>query len=181
MTNSAVIDNNIKTGSDIGIADRVRFLPQWEIIKEFNIKENKYLFFKKPLKVNLLKKFSEKTLLEKYSVRTLAGAVLADMDIKVYKDSVYIVNFEISAEKSAKSAAEKLLQISAQEAACSGTSKDVFINILPEQKNKKELKKLLLKFGFEAEQNQSACEQKIFGETFRLSFGKCRAVCGQLF
>ena len=173
MVNSISI-NKIEQKPVVGnIVNDIYLLPKWEIIKTFEINEKKFFFFNKTISINILRKFSAKNRLEKYSVRTKDGNVLANIDLRVYKDSVYIVNFEINSIDNTLSGAEKLLQTTVEKAIYNTTEKLVYMNLYSKQPNKNKIKKILLQTGFEVEYNQSEYEKKMFGETYRLDANTC--------
>ena len=171
MINSAVINNqNQVIGS---IVNDIYLLPKWEILTYFSIVESKYYFFKKVVKLNILRKFSALNMTEKYSIRTIEGKVIANMDLKTYKDSVYIINLEVLSKKGAFEAIRKLLQISVEKAIYNTTKKFVFHNLPVDDKNVSFIKKILLSNGFKIDENQSQYEKKLLGESYRLCADDC--------
>jgi len=171
MISLSVKAENKINGHNAEILESIANVPAWEMIKEFVIKKNHFYFFQKPLKVQLFKKFSEKLMLDKYLIRSCEGRTLANMDLRIYKDSVYIISLEINAGENAPEAAEVLLRTAIERSADTSLN-EVFINVAQEQKHKGGLKKMLVKNGFVQEKNQSSCEQKIFGEIFKLCTAK---------
>ena len=178
MINTAIIDYNKQKQMLANIVNNIYLFPGWEVIKQFDIVENKFIFGKKLLRVNLLYKYSKKNMLEKYSVRSTEGQILAGMDLKVYKDSIFIVNIEKIKKRNVSGVCEKLLQTAIQKAICFTTKKEVYINILPEQKNKRKLYKILIKSGFKQEENQSKYEMSIVGKTYKFKADNCNYING---
>ncbi len=168
MINSAAVNGNKQNQSIGNIVNDIYFFPSWEIVSSFTINLNRFFFFHKIINVNLLRKFALKNMLEKYSIRTMDSKTIAGMDIKLYKDCVYIVNLEINMKLAAVSSVEKLLQTAVEQAISETTDKKVLINISPKQKYKNKIKKILKNNGFEIEENQSDYEKQMFGEIYKL-------------
>lgn len=168
MVNSAAINGNKQNQVLGNIANDIYFLPNWEVVNSFTIKENKFFFFNKLINVNLLRKFVLKSTLEKYSIRTTDNKTLANMDIKLYKDCVYIVSLETDINGKSDSALEKLIHTAIKKAISDTTEKEVLINISPKQKHKRKIKKILTNNGFQIEENQSDYEKNMFGEIYKL-------------
>lgn len=168
MVNSAAINDNKQNQVLGNIANDIYFLPNWEIINSFTVKENYFFFFNKIINVNLLRKFVLKSTLEKYSIRTTDNKALANMDIKLYKDCVYIVSLETDINGKSDSALEKLIHTAMEKAFTDTTEKEVLINISPKQKHKRKIKKMLINNGFKIEENQSDYEKNMFGEIYKL-------------
>ena len=144
------------------------FFPQWENIKEISVSKRKMFFNVQNLNIDLWRKFSFKNSIEKYSLKTKDGKVLADFDLKVYKDSVYIINLDMKTFSYFNQAMKLLLQVAAEKALYNTTEKLVNINLLMPIIFKKKAKKLLELLGFTSEPEQSNYEKEIFGETYSL-------------
>ena len=170
MINTLIKHNN-KINNDLKhILDNIYLLPNWEKINEFSLFEKKF-FINKSRKFNLFRKFSSKNMLEKYELRTQDNKVAACLDVKVYKDSVYIINIDAELSLSTDNLITKLVQISAEKALYNTSDKLVKINLsLPLFKMNK-IKQILLNLGFVSEE-QSKYEKKMFGETLSLNVDK---------
>lgn len=163
--------NNNKVSID-NILNDIYLLPKWEMIKEFTIFDNSFFFIKNSLNLKLYRKFSSKNQLEKYSIRTENDKVLASMDIKVYKDSVYIINLDINSTLHFDKITEKLIQVAAEKALYNTTEQEVVINLTSGIIIKHKIKKYLTNNEFKPEENQSNYEKELFGETFTLKVNK---------
>ena len=144
------------------------FFPQWENIKEISVSKRKLFFNVQNLTIDLWTKFSFKNSIEKYSLKTKAGKVLADFDLKVYKDSVYIINLDMKTFSYFNQVMKLLLQVAAEKALYNTTEKLVNINLFMPVIFKNKSKKLLESLGFTSEPEQSNYEKEIFGETYYL-------------
>ena len=159
------INNNLKH-----ILDNIYLLPNWEKINSFTFSEKNF-FLNKSKKFDLYRKFSSKNMLEKYEIRTLNDNVSAKIDLKVYKDSVYIINIDIETLNFADNIIKKLVQISAEKALYNTSNKQVKINLSLPLFKKNKIKQILLNLGFVSEV-QSKYEKKMFGETLTLNVEK---------
>lgn len=147
--------------------DGIYLLPNWEMIKEFSLSK-KGLFGLKVFNVQLFRKFSSKNMVEKYSIRVDDDKVIASMDLKVYKDSVYIININAQTSNYYNQAIEKLLQVAVEKALYNTSNKEVRINLFGNLIEQKRMKNILENKGFSAEENQSKYEVEMFGQTFFL-------------
>lgn len=165
---NTLIKNNKKSVKDLdALFENVYLLPHWEKIGKFPVRENKW-FFKKTYNVNIFRKFSARNGLEKYCVKTNDDVILASMDLKIYKDNVYIIDLESNSSALFEQCITKLLQISAEKALYNTTNKEVKINLcLPPLKRGK-MKQILINSNFEMEEQQSKYEKEMFGETYSL-------------
>ena len=145
------------------------FFPQWENIKEISVSKRKLFFNVQNLTIDLWRKFSFKNSIEKYSLKTKDGKVLADFDLKVYKDSVYIINLDMKTFSYFNQAMKLLLQVAAEKALYNTSEKLVNISLLMPVIFKNKSKKLLESLGFISEPEQSNYEKEIFGETYYLN------------
>ena len=116
----------------------------------------------------MFRKFSSKNLLEKYSIRTKNDKVLASMDLKIYKDSVYIINLNIDAKIHFDPIAKKMVQVAVEKALYNTTEKEVVINIDSGLLVNHRIKKFLINNEFIKEETQSNYEKELFGETYSL-------------
>ncbi len=159
-------ENKSKVDLD-NIINSIYLLPQWEKIKEFSVQQ-KRLFIRKSFNVNLFRKFSSKNMLEKYSVRLDNDNVIASMDLKVYKDSVYIIDID-SLSSSFEEVVNKLVQVAVEKSLYNTTEKEVKMNISYSLLKQNKMKRILTSLGFVAEENQSEYEKELFGETYILN------------
>ena len=163
------ITKHNKSVSDLKtLFNNMYLLPNWEKIKEFSLTQ-RHLFSSKSYRVNLFRKFSSKNLLEKYSLRTADDVSVASIDLKIYKDSVYIISIDADIMKRFNEFSEKLLQVAAEKALYNTTNKEVKINLSMPLIKQNRMKHLLLNLGFEVEKNQSKFEIDMFGETLSLN------------
>lgn len=159
--------NNYKTKLSMeNFPQEVFLLPKWEKIKSFSVIKNRFLFTKSVLKYDLYRRFSAKNSLEKYSVRLKDNKIIANMDLKIYKDCVYIINF--SNKNFEEEALEKLLQTAVEKALYNTEAKEVYFNLSLDYAKRNKLKKILINNEFEIVSNQSNYEKQMFGELFKL-------------
>ncbi len=166
MINTVVSNNNKQKLSLDNILNDIYLLPKWEMIKSFSLTQKKFFIKSKSVNVNLFRKFSSKNLLEKYSLRNEDGISLADMTLKVYKDCLYIIDFDVESNLNFNQITERLLQVAIEKALYNTENKEVFINLTSGLISKNRLKKNLLLNGFSQELNQTEYEKEMFGETF---------------
>lgn len=167
MLNTLVKENKQNISLENLLKD-VYLLPKWEMIKSFALTEKRFFFRKRLLNIELYRKFSAKNQLEKYSIRTEDEKVLANMDLKIYKDSVYIINLDIESQTNFEQLAERMLQVAVEKALYNTTEKEVVMNLTAGLIVKNRIKKVLLNNGFVTEENQSNYEKEMFGETFSI-------------
>lgn len=165
MVNTLVKNNKIKYTAE-KITDEVFLLPRWEKIKSFPILRNMMFLGNNTVKINLYRKFSAKNGLEKYCLKFDDGRVIANMDLKIYKDCVYIINLDI--KDMSEQSIGKLIQTAVEKALYNTTDKKVYINIQKDFFKKSKIKKILLNNEFALEKNQSKYEKDMFGETLIL-------------
>ncbi len=165
---NTLIRTEQKSKVDIdSIVNSIYLLPQWEKIKEFAVQQKK-LFFRKSFNVNLYRKFSSKNMLEKYSIRLDNDNVLASMDLKVYKDSVYIIDIDISTSSSFEEIVNKLIQVAVEKSLYNTTEKEVKMNLSYSLLKQNKMRRILTSLGFVPEIEQSQYEKELFGETYIL-------------
>lgn len=172
MNNSLIIDFNSDKQTSGNVISDIFNLPSWEIVKSVKLKQNSFFLFNKELSVNLLHKLYNKNSIDKYSIRTLDGEMLANIDLKIYKDCVYIVNIEINENKKLFSAVDKLIQTAIDLAFYNTSNKEVIINISSDWQYKRKIKKILLSKKFELEKHQSNYEKQMLGELYILKMQK---------
>ena len=140
---NTLIKHNDKINNNLKhILDNIYLLPNWEKINSFTFSEKNF-FLNKSTKI----------------------------DLKVYKDSVYIINIDIETLNFADNIIKKLVQISAEKALYNTSNKQVKINLSLPLFKKNKIKQILLNLGFVSEV-QSKYEKKMFGETLTLNVEK---------
>lgn len=166
MTDTLI--KNIEVHSSFGrnMPGNVYLLPKWEKVKTVSCSKSSFFFTKKHYNEHLFKKYSLKNRLEKFEVRNDAGSVDAGMDLKVYKDNVYIINLDVS-HRNFNSALIILLQAAAEKAMYNTTDKKVLINLSLPFSLKLKIKKILKHCGYVASV-QSKYEKELLGEEFVL-------------
>ncbi len=90
-----ILDNNKTKFLSENLLNNIYLMPKWEKIKTFSILQNTLFFKKENYNVDLFRKFSSKNMLEKYLIKSQDNLELANMDLKIYKDCVYIINLNI--------------------------------------------------------------------------------------
>ena len=168
MLNTLVKENNKQNISIENLLKDVYLLPKWEMIKSFALTEKRFFFRKRLVNVDLYRKFSAKNQLEKYSIRTEDERILANMDLKIYKDSVYIINLDIESQTNFEQLVERMLQVAVEKALYNTTEKEVVMNLTAGLIVKNRIRKALLNNGFMTAENQSSYEKEMFGETFSI-------------
>lgn len=146
----------------------IYLLPNWEKIKEVSMEEKRFFFIKKSVQANLFRKFSVKNSVEKYSLRDNNDNVLANVDLRVYKDSVYIINMHYETKSNFEQITNILLQVAAEKALYNTTNKQLKINLSFPATIKNKLKKMMLLSDFIQEAEQSQYEIDMFGEVLVL-------------
>ncbi|MCD7879749.1 MAG: hypothetical protein LUG16_07445, partial [Candidatus Gastranaerophilales bacterium] len=144
-------------------------LPKWEKIDSRSYVKSDSFFSKKCINLNLYRKFSSRNILEKYSIKTDDEKTLANMDLKIYKDCVFIINLDIKTNSNLKQIMEYLLQAAAEKALYNTTEKTVCIGLSFPFILKNKIKHILIDNGFAAQENQSDYEKAMFGENYILN------------
>ena len=148
------------------LLNEVYLLPKWEKIKTFSLTQKRFLFGLRSFDVNVFRKFSSKNQLEKYSIRTEDEKILANMDLKVYKDSVYIINLNFDSQIKFEPLIDKMLQIAIEKALYNTSERKVIFNLTSSLMLRNKIKKILIANEFQKEEEQSKYEEEMFGETF---------------
>ena len=165
---NTIIKTNLKSKPDLdNLLNNIYLLPQWEKIKEFALLE-KWFFIQKSINVNLFRKFSSKNMLEKYSVRIGEENVIGSMDLKVYKDSVYIINIDAKSLNMFEQVIEKLVQVAVEKALYNTSEKEIKVNLSFPLIKQNKMRRILTSLGFIPEEAQSKYEKELFGETYSL-------------
>ena len=146
----------------------IYLLPNWEKIKEVSIEEKRFFFVRKMKQVSIFRKFSVKNNIEKYSLKDSNDEILANVDLRVYKDNVYIINMNYETKANFEQISHLLLQIAAEKALYNTTDKQLKINLSFPLLIKNKLRKMLLLSDFVKEVEQSQYEIDMFGEIFVL-------------
>lgn len=165
MINTLVKHKNKANIAVNNILSDIYLLPNWEKIKEFSFTGRSF-FNKKSFKAQLYRKFSSKHMIEKYSMRTGEENEIAKMDLKVYKDCVYIINLDCDFKTSFNSVLETLIQVAVEKGLYNTENKEVKINLLMPVLKRNAVKRILIQNGFMPEGNQSKYEKEMFGETY---------------
>ena len=95
--------------------------------------------------------------------------LLAKMDVKVYKDSLYIISLQIYTRKFFDQVLLALLQVSVEKSMYNTTKKEVYINIQKSFFKSRRLRKAIIANSFIPLNNQSNYEKELFGEAFQLN------------
>lgn len=143
-------------------------LPKWEKIKNVTIFQKRFLMPAKSINVSLYRKFSLKNNLEKYCLKDNKGNIVAGIDLRVYKDCVYIINIDITETTVFKGALNVMFQTAVEKALYNTTDKKLNINLSFSSSLNNKIKKIITNEDFYAEKAQSDYEKDMFGETFTL-------------
>lgn len=143
-------------------------LPKWEKIKNIVLFQKRFFMPVKLIKASLLRKFSSKNNIEKYCIKDNDGNTVASIDLRVYKDCVYIINISIQETNVFTGALNILFQTAAEKALYNTTNKRLSINLSFSSSLNNKIKKIILDEDFIPEKEQSGYEKDIFGETFTL-------------
>ena len=166
---NTLIKNNNKSVKDLDtLFENVYLLPNWEKINQLSLQEKKW-FSTKTYNVDIYRKFSIRNGLEKYSIKTNNETSLASMDLKIYKDNVYIIDIDFTSSALFEKLVLNLLQISAEKALYNTTDKEVKINLSMPLLKRGKMKQILINSDFEMQENQSKYEKEMFGETYSLN------------
>lgn len=172
MITTTLIKPQVKEKLNIDdLFDGIYLLPNWEKIKEFSLSKKGFFRFR-AFNVELFRKFSSKNMVEKYSLRVADNKVLATMDLKVYKDSVYIINIDADTSNYFNQAIEKLLQVAAEKALYNTSEKEVKISLSYNLIKQKRMENILGNLDFIADETQSKYEVEMFGQTYSLKVQK---------
>lgn len=165
LKNDKKIQNTISIDSILG---DINLLPKWEKIKEVALQQKAFLLPSGTIQASIFRKFSFKNSVEKYSLKDKKDNILGSIDLRVYKDSVYIINMNIDTVRNFEETASMLLQIAAEKTLFNTTDKLLKINLLFPFAIRNKIKKVLLSEDFISEENQNSYEKEMFGETYTL-------------
>ncbi len=161
-----------KKNSDLlsieSMLDGVYLLPKWEKIKNIVLFKKRFLMPVQLINSQLFRKFSSKNNIEKYCLKDNNNNVLASVDLRVYKDCVYIINLNVSANSVFSGALNIMLQTAVEKALYNTTNKKLNINLEFSSSVNNKIKKILLKEDFYTPDNQSSYEKEMFGEIYTL-------------
>ena len=166
MIDTIIKNDNKHKLSVEDLLNEVYLLPKWEKIKTFSLTQKRFLFGLRSFDVNVFRKFSSKNQLEKYSIRTEDEKILANMDLKVYKDSVYIINLNFDSQIKFEPLIDKMLQIAIEKALYNTSERKVIFNLTSGLMLRNKITKILIANEFQKEEEQSRYEKEMFGETF---------------
>lgn len=161
-------DKKENTISIESLLNDVYLLPKWEKIKDIVLHQNKF-FFKRSINAGLFRKFSSKNSVEKYSLRDSNNNVLGFVDLRVYKDSVYIINMNVESNINFEQISNLLLQTAVEKALYNTTEKQLKINLCFSALFNNRLRKIMMSEDFVKEESQTLYEKEMFGETFMLN------------
>lgn len=154
------------------LMDGIYLLPKWEKIKKVTLSKKRFLFSQKNIEISLFRKFSAKHNIEKYSLRDKEENIIANLDLKVYKDCVYVININVFENSLFNEAMDILIQTAAEKALYNTTDKKLNINLSFSSNINNKIKKIISNQDFMLEPNQSNYEKNIFGETYSLEVEK---------
>ena len=141
-----------KKNSDLlsieSMLDGVYLLPKWEKIKNIVLFKKRFLMPVQLINSQLFRKFSSKNNIEKYCLKDNNNNVLASVDLRVYKDCVYIINLNVSANSVFSGALNIMLQTAVEKALYNTTNKKLNINLEFSSSVNNKIKKILLKEDF---------------------------------
>ncbi len=164
MINTIEIKNNKNKFLVENLKENMYLLPKWEKISTLSVFQNTMFFGKKKFSVNLMRKFSSKNMLEKYMVKSQEGEILANMDLRIYKDCVFVINFNFKNIFNIENIIMNLIQTAIEKALYNTSEQEVKISLTFPLNIRKKLKKLLLSNEFTIDENQSQYEKEMFGE-----------------
>ena len=142
--------------------------PKWEKIKNIVLFQKRFFMPARTIKANLLRKFSSKNNIEKYCIKDNDDNRLASIDLRVYKDCVYIINMHVQENNLFAETLNILFQTAAEKALYNTTDKKLKVNLSFSSSLNNKIKKIILGEDFISEKEQSGYEKEIFGETFTL-------------
>ncbi len=172
MINTIYIKQNKSKVLVKNIPENVFLLPKWEKIKTFSVIQNNLFFKKTILNLSLFRKFSSKNMLEKYCIKTQDNVELANMDLRIYKDCVYIINLNFQNNNNISNILLELIQVAIEKSLYNTTEEELKINLNFPLNKRNKIKKLLTSNEFFAEENQSDYEKEMFGETLTFKMTK---------
>ena len=172
MLNTLNTDKNTIKLHVENIISGMYLLPKWEKIKSFSFIENSLFFKKNKINVNLYRKFSSKNMVEKYLIKNNNNVELANMDLKIYKDCVYIINLNFKNNSNINEILTYLIQTAVEKTLYNTTNQELKINLTFPSLTNLKIRKFLLTNEFLQEENQSDYEKEMFGETFIFKMNK---------
>ncbi len=143
-------------------------ISKWEKIRNFSVSMHTFFFQDKTIDIALYRRFSNKNYLEKYFLKDTNGKILAKMDLKTYKDCVYIISIEVFSRRFYEQILLLILQAAVERSMYNTTQKEVNINIPKSLFKNRKLKKFIIENSFIQINSQSNYEKQLFGEAFRL-------------
>ncbi len=167
----SIIEKNENNKSLISIEkllQNVCSLSEWEKVKDFSISEHEFFFADKIRDISLYRKFSAKNNVEKYLLKDSSDNILAAMDMKIYKDSVYIISLNAELNKSYDKLILLLLRVAVETSLYKTSEGEVYINLSNNFFKNYRLRKIISANDFSADEKQSSYEKRLFGVSFKL-------------
>lgn len=140
-------------------------VPLYDFVNVITIQKRKFLFRSVPQTYNIYKRSSVNHLLEKYKIGFNQDNPVTTFWLKIYKDSVYIVDLKINSDVDFTQMLENIVQIASERALEMTTRKEVRVNVAPSLFSKVDRYKAC---DFESEEEQTEFEKKSLGEALIL-------------
>ena len=104
-------------------------IPLYDFVNVVTVRKKVFFFRSVPKTYNIYKRSSGNHLIEKYKIGFNQENPVASFLLKIYKDSVYIVDLKITQDGEFTNLLEKVVQIAAERALEMTTRKEVKINV----------------------------------------------------
>ena len=172
MINTITKDNKKEYNNLLSLeslVNEIYLLPNWEKIKDITLSKKRFLFGAgTSVNVSLFRKFSTKHNIEKYCIKDSESNLISNIDLRVYKDCVYIINLNVFEQDLFNESMDILLQTSVEKALYNTTEKKLSINLSFSPIINNKIKKIISNEDFIVEATQRDYEKSIFGETWVL-------------
>ena len=144
--------------------------PLYEFVNVVTLRSKRFFFFSVPKTYSVFRRLSANNLIEKYKIGFDESNPVASFLLKIYKDSVYIVDLKINSDVDEKKMLETIVQISSERALELTTRKEVKINVTSSMFSDKI--SVYKNCGFESVDEQTEFEKKSLGEALILKVVK---------
>ena len=144
--------------------------PLYEFVNVVTLQKKKFFFRSVPQTFSVYRRLSANDLIEKYKIGFDENSPVASFLLKIYKDSVYIVDLKINSDVDEKKMLETIVQISSERALELTTRKEVKINVTSSMFTDKV--GCYKQCGFESAEEQTEFEKKSLGEALVLKVVK---------
>lgn len=147
-------------------------VPFCKFLNVITLHKRNFLFKTKPVTLNLYKKFTLNKFLEKYTIGFNEHQPEVAFLLKIYKDSIFIVDLKVKQKSKYIDLIDAIVQIASERALADTIRKEVKINIKSSVSLFKNDISAFKRLDFISQDNQTQFEKKFLGEALELKVVK---------